>query len=89
MPIPNNPVTLTPQQVDELYKKLAKMRHDINNHLSLIGFAVEILRTKTDMVERMIGTISDQSPKIQADLAKYTAEFEQALGMQEAVIPQL
>jgi len=89
MSIPTHPVTLTPQQVEELRQKLAKMRHDINNHLSLISFAVEILRTKSDMVERMAGTISDQSPKIQADLAEYTAEFELALGLKQPGVPSL
>jgi hypothetical protein len=79
MGIPKNPVTLTPQQLDDLNQKLAKMRHDINNHLSLIVFAIEVLRSKPEMIERMTATLSDQTPKITRDLAQFSAEFEQAL----------
>ncbi len=79
MGIPKNPVTLSSQQIEELNQKLAKMRHDINNHLSLIVFAVEVLRSKPEMIERMTATLSDQTPKITSDLAKFSAEFEQTL----------
>lgn len=81
MGIPNNPVTLSPQQVEELNQKLSKMRHDINNHLSLVVFAVEVLRSKPEMLERMSNTLSDQPPKITADIAKFTMEFEQIFGI--------
>jgi chaperonin cofactor prefoldin len=78
---PNSSVTLTPQQVEDLNQKLSKMRHDINNHLSLIVFAVEVLRSKPEMLERMSATLSDQPQKITADLSKFSAEFEQTLGI--------
>lgn len=81
MGIPNNSVTLSPQQIEELSQKLSKMRHDINNHLSLIVFAVEVLRSKPEMLERMSATLSDQPPKITSDLAKFSAEFEQAFNV--------
>jgi hypothetical protein len=81
MGIPNNSVTLGAQQVEELNQKLSKMRHDINNHLSLIVFAVEVLRSKPEMLERMTATLSDQPTKITSDLAKFSAEFEQSLGI--------
>jgi hypothetical protein len=76
-----NPMTLSPQQIEELNQKLAKMRHDINNHLSLVVFAVEVLRSKPEMMERMMATLSDQPPKIMADLVKFSAEFEQTFGI--------
>jgi hypothetical protein len=81
MEIPSNPVTLTAAQIDELNKQLSKMRHDINNHLSLVIFAVEVLRTKPEMLERMTGTIADQPGKIMSDIAKFSAAFEGALGI--------
>lgn len=80
-PMPNSPVTLSPQQVEELTKKVARMRHDINNHLSLVVFAVEVLRTKPEMMERMTTTLSDQPPKIMADLSRFSSELEQLLGV--------
>lgn len=81
MGIPNNSVTLTPQQVEELNQKLSKMRHDINNHLSLVVFAIEVLRSKPEMLERMTAILSDQPPKITSDVAKFSAEFEQLFGI--------
>jgi chaperonin cofactor prefoldin len=81
MPIPNSTVTLTSQQVEELNEKLSKMRHDINNHLSLVVFAIEVLRSKPEMLERMTTTLADQPAKITSDLAKFSSEFEQVLGI--------
>ena len=46
MPLPSGPITLTVKQVDELNRKLSDMRHDINNHLSLIVAALELIRVK-------------------------------------------
>lgn len=77
----NNSVTLSPQQIEELSQKLSKMRHDINNHLSLVVFAIEVLRSKPEMLERMTATLSDQTPKITSDIAKFSCEFEQAFGI--------
>lgn len=76
-----NLTTLSPQQIEELSQKLSKMRHDINNHLSLVVFAVEVLRTKPEMMDRMTATLSDQPPKIMADLARFSSEFEQTFGI--------
>jgi len=81
MVTPNSSVTLSPQQIEELNQKLSKMRHDINNHLSLIVFAVEVLRSKPEMLERMSTTLADQPQKITADLSKFSAEFEQTFGI--------
>ena len=46
MALPSGPITLTVGQVDELNRQLADMRHDINNHLSLIVAALELIRVK-------------------------------------------
>lgn len=77
----NEPVTLNPEQVEALSQKLSKMRHDINNHLSLIVFAVEVLRSKPEMIERMLATLGDQPAKITSDMAKFSAAFEETFGI--------
>src|SRR5512144_382978 len=46
MGLPSQPVTLTVEQLDQLNRKLANMRHDINNTLSLIMAAVELIKCK-------------------------------------------
>ena len=81
MPLPNQPVTLTAAQVAELNSKLSTMRHDINNQLSLIIAAVELIRHKPETTERMMETLVGQPPRISASLLKFSTEFEQTLGL--------
>ncbi|MGA2174935.1 MAG: hypothetical protein ABSH38_08145 [Verrucomicrobiota bacterium] len=81
MGLPNTPLTLTPEQLKELNQKLSHMRHEINNQLSLIVAALELIRFKPDLRDRMLDTLSQQPPKIMAEVAKFSAEFEQALGI--------
>ena len=81
MRLPDRPVSLTVEQVAELNSKLSTMRHDINNHLSLIIASVELTRYKPETVERMMTTVVEQPPRISAALKKFSAEFERMLGM--------
>jgi hypothetical protein len=74
-------VTLNPEQIQELNKKLSHMRHEINNQLSLIVAAAELIRLKPDLRDRMMDTVGQQPPKITAEVAKFSKEFEQALGI--------
>jgi hypothetical protein len=80
MTLPSQPVTLSVEQIEELNRHLANMRHDINNNLSLIMAATELLRHKPQMLERMAGTLIEQPPKITHALGKFSAEFEKAFG---------
>jgi len=79
--MPSQPVTFSVQQIEELNQKLSTMRHDINNHLSLIMAATELIRHKPHLAERMMVTLVEQPPKISAAIAKFSAEFEQAFGI--------
>jgi len=72
---------LTVEQVAELNRKLSDMRHDINNQLSAIVAAVELIRYKPHTQERMMATLGEQPAKISAALGKFSSEFEQALGI--------
>ena len=81
MVIPKTPVTLSPSQIEDLAKKLSTMRHDINNHLSMVVFSVELLRTKPELAERMSSTLSEQPAKISKDIALFSAEFEKTFGI--------
>ena len=81
MPLPSQPVTLTVEQLADLNRKLSAMRHDINNHLSLIIAAAELIRHKPETAERMLATLVEQPPKIADSLRKFSVEFEQTLGI--------
>ena len=74
-------MTLSVEQIEELTSHLANMRHDINNNLSLIMAATELLRHRPQMLERMAGTLAEQPPKITHALGKFSAEFERAFGL--------
>ncbi len=81
MGVPTTPATLTPDQVAELNKKLSHMRHEINNQLSLIVAALELIRYRPEMRDRMLNTVGEQPAKIMAEIAKFSAEFEQSLNI--------
>ena len=81
MNMPAAPVTITPEQLKELNEHLSHMRHEINNQLSLIVAALELVRFKPDLRERMLETISEQPPKITAEVAKFSTEFERIFGI--------
>lgn len=81
MQLPSQPVILTVEQIRELNRKLSSMRHDINNQLSLIIAAVELMRYKPDSAERMMQTLAEQPPRVADSLAKFSVEFERALGI--------
>jgi hypothetical protein len=78
MRLPTEPVNLSVEEIQDLNQKLSMLRHDINNHLSLVNAAVELIRHKPQMAERMLTTVSEQPAKIGAALAKFSSEFEQA-----------
>ena len=81
MPLPSQPVTLTVEQIAALNEKLSTMRHDINNHLSLIVAAVELIRHKPSTADRMMTTLGEQPPRISESLSTFSREFERSFGI--------
>lgn len=81
MALPNGPITLTVQQIEELNKKLSALRHDVNNHLSLIVAAAELIKFNPESASRMCGTLGEQPPKIADEISRFSAELERALGI--------
>ncbi|MCS7090357.1 MAG: hypothetical protein RMN51_08635 [Verrucomicrobiota bacterium] len=81
MELPEHPVTLTPEQVAELNRKLSAMRHDVNNYLSLMMAAVEMIRLKPEDAFRRLATLVEQPPRISRALAEFSSEFEKMLGI--------
>jgi len=81
MGLPSQSVTLTVEQLGELNRQLATMRHDINNNLSLIVAAAELMRHKPAVAERMMNTLAEQPGKITAAINKFSATFEETFGI--------
>ena len=74
-------IVLTPEQVADLGKRLSHMRHDINNHLSLVVAACELIRRKPELANRMIDNIVQQPEKISAQIREFSDSVESVLGL--------
>jgi len=81
MGLPTVPVTLSVEQIDDLQKRLSNLRHDINNHLSLIVAAAELIKLNPDLVKRMCATLAEQPPKISEELNQFSAALDEFLGI--------
>jgi esterase/lipase len=77
------PVGLSAEEVEALTRKLADMRHNVNNYLSLITAATEIVRRKPEVAERMMKTVGDQPQKIIAEMRRFSDDLNRALGVTE------
>ena len=81
MTLLNPPVALEAGEIEELNKQLATMRHDVNNHLSLMMAAVELVRRKPEAAERVAHTLTEQPAKIIEAIKSFSADFETTLGI--------
>ena len=81
MPLPNQPVTLTAEQIGELSRKLSTLRHDVNNNLALVVATAELIRRKPESAERMWNGLAEKSRKITEALTQFSGELEMALGI--------
>jgi hypothetical protein len=81
MALPNEPVTLSVEQIKELNQRLLTMRHDVNNHLSLMMAALELIRRQPESADRLLGTLIEQPRKISETITKFSGEWETAVGI--------
>lgn len=84
MTLPSQPVTLAVSQIDQLNQQLSTLRHDINNQLSLMLAAAEVIRRKPEAAERMSATFEELPRKITEAMLKFSAEFERNFGIKKA-----
>ena len=64
-------ITLNAEQVAELGSQLSEMRHQINNYLTLITAATEIMGRKPDTAARMMESILQQPVKINREIRRF------------------
>jgi len=81
MPLPNQPVTLNVEQIGELKRKLAILRHDVNNNLALVVATAEIIRRKPEAAERLWSGLTEKPHKIAEAVTQFSRELELALGI--------
>lgn len=81
MGTPKEPVMLTGAQVEELARLLSHLRHNVNNHLSLIVAAIELIKRKPELAPKMMASMNDQPQKIVEEIRKFSDEFNRAFGI--------
>ena len=79
MPLPTEPVTLSVEQIGGLNQKLADLRHDINNHVSVILASAELLQHHPENTGRMLTALTEHPQKIIAAITQFSHELEAAL----------
>ena len=79
MGLPRQTVPLSPEEVADLSRKLADLRHNVNNHLALMVAALELIRRKPEMVERMLNNLTEQPQKILDETRKFSEDLERTL----------
>ena len=81
MSVPTQSLTLTAEQVAALNQKLSDLRHDVNNQLSLMVGAAELIRFKPESTPRMLTTLNAVPQKITEQIRQFSDEFEQIFGI--------
>ena len=79
MGLPCQTVPLSPEQVADLNRKFGDLRHNVNNHLALMVAALELIRRKPEMIDRMVNSLTEQPHKILEEIKHFSEEFEKAL----------
>jgi len=79
MGLPQETISLSPEAVADLNQKLSDMRHSVNNHLTLVTTALELIRRKPDSIERMLESMADQPERIRNELTEFSNELEKVL----------
>ena len=83
MGLPQDPVTLKPEDIGALNKKLSDMRHNVNNCLALITAAAEVATRRPEMIQRVMTTLMDQPQKLALEIQQFSEEFHKALGIKK------
>ena len=81
MASPNEPANLSVEQVRDLHGKLSTMRHDVNNELSKIAAALELIHRRPEARERVWPALIEQPRKVAEIIAQFSKELETALNL--------
>ena len=74
-------ITLQPEEVAELNRKLSMMRHNVNNQLALVIAALEVIRRKPEMAPRLLDNIGQQPDRIISEIRAFSDEFEKSMSI--------
>jgi len=75
----SGPVTLSVEQITELKQKLSDLRHDVNNNVSLMLSAMEMIRRRPESTQNMLDSLARQPQKINDTITEFAKALESAL----------
>jgi hypothetical protein len=79
MPAPKHPVTVPPERIEGLRVQLCETRHNVNNQVSLILAAAELIRQRPDQAARFVESLLTPPERIVQELKRLSDVLEQAL----------
>ena len=79
MGLPTQPVSFSPAELAELNNQLSEMRHNINNHLTLMVTALELIRRKPESAERLVANLIEVPARIRTEITEFSEQFERSL----------
>jgi hypothetical protein len=77
--LPTTPITLSAEQIGDLNKKLSSLRHDVNNNLSLIVAAAEIMKLHPERAGNYLNDLAVKPHKIAESVSQFSVELEKTL----------
>lgn len=83
----SEPLVLSGDEVRLLNEELSKMRHDINNNLTVLVAAIDLIRYKPDSLEKWLTSIKEQPSHINDSIRAFSGRFEQILGICRGSMP--
>ena len=81
---PDHPITLSPEQIADLSARMSDLRHNINNSLSLIMAATELIRCRPDQAARFLNSLVDPPQQITQELTRFSNLLETLLEIPRA-----
>jgi uncharacterized membrane protein len=77
----SGPVTLSEQQIKALHEKLREMRHDVNNKLTNMLLAAELMKLRPESAGDRLNVLNEQNKAVKDILDRFSREFEATLGL--------
>ena len=87
MALPEQPVTLSVQQIQDLSQHFSSFRHDVNNSVGLISAATELMRYSPGAAKKWSVTLIEQPPRIAGKTREFIGEMERALAIRANDLP--
>jgi hypothetical protein len=72
---------LTPAEIAEIHQRLSSFCHNVNNHLSLIMAATDLMRRKPEATERALEAMRVPPEEIARELRCFRSDLEKILGL--------